>query len=128
MPEIPKPIESTNVFLCGPVSSGKTWLMEQWINGMERSVTIDATGAFINRADFKHITGAPRQLCDRLEENQHYYRIAYHPMDMEQDFEWVGQAMWQLTLPRWLIVDEVQRVLGDSIKGVGELVCQLARH
>lgn len=128
MAEIPKPIDSTNVFLCGPVSSGKTWLLEQWIGGMERSVTIDATGAFIARSDFDHITGAPRELCDRLEENEHYYRIAYHPLDMKQDFEWVTQAMWQLKLSRWLIVDEVQRVLGDSIQGAGELVCQLARH
>jgi hypothetical protein len=128
MPDIPKPIDSTNIFLCGPVSSGKTWLMQQWVNSMERSLTIDTTAAFIASSDFDHFTGEPKRLCQRLEENEHYYRIAYHPLSIKEDFEWCARAIWQLTLPRWFVVDEVQQVMGDSLSTMGTLLCQVARH
>ena len=128
MPEIPKPIESTNVFLCGPVSSGKTWLMQQWIQGFTRSVIIDTTAAFIADENFEHLHGQPKALCDRIEQNEFYYRIAYHPMVMEIDFEWVAHAMWHSAPPRWLIVDEVQQAIGDSLSPMGTLICQVARH
>jgi len=47
---------------------------------------------------------------------------------MVEDFEWVFSRYVATNKPRWLVVDEVQQVMGDSLSPMGTLIAQVARH
>lgn len=126
--EIPKLEPCTNVCLIGPVASGKSWLLEEWFAMMERGLFCDATAQCLNPA-YTHVWRNPAELCEVLERNPYYYRIAYHANHNENGFYWCASAIWTMEKPRWLIVDEVHLVCG--VHGVDEtmnMCIRLARH
>lgn len=139
MAQIPKLPECNNVLIFGPVSSGKTWLLDQWINSMERSVVIDTTAAFMD-ARFCHIWHSPRAYLLTLAQNPYSYRISYHPASRNfyEDFRWCVEGIWLSAkrtaettspLPRWLIVDEVHEVCGiNNVTHEMDTVIRYARH
>ena len=119
-----------NVLIVAPVSSGKSWLMQKWINSVERSVTIDITAEAMDES-FTHIWHSPRMLGERLIENPHYYRIAYHPSGrmFYEDFRWCVDLIWQCPHPRWLFVDEIHEVCSvGKITEEMDRVIRYARH
>ena len=129
MSELPQLEECTIVQIFGPVASGKSWVQKQWFQRMERAIWIDATSECLDPEECAHVWGNPQQLCQMLKENPYYYRIAYHPVDMQQSFNWCFNAIWQLTGNRWLIVDEVHQVCGlHSVHPMLPTVLRLCRH
>lgn len=129
MAEIPQLVDCTTVCVIGPVSSGKSYLLNRWLLSTERSVAVDVTASFMSD-DFEHIWQDPLQLCDRLQANPYYYRIAYHPVGIVED-AWFAcaNAMWICDSPRWLVMDEVQRVCGqNNMTREAEIICQMSRH
>lgn len=128
MPEIPKLEECTLVVVCGPVASGKSWLLEEWFNMMERTIFIDSTAALFDDS-YEHIFANPSQVCWRLQKNPYYYRIAYHPADIFGAFHWCATAIWQFSQSRWLIIDEVHEVCGVSgVEPMMKKILRYARH
>lgn len=127
---VPELVDCTLVVVIGPVSSGKSWLIQQWLQKMERSITIDTTAECVSSGDFTHIWGSPQQLGERLEINPYYYRIAYHPSDdVMQDFNWCVVLSWLSERPRWLIIDEVHEVATvTSLPRRAEMLFRYARH
>jgi hypothetical protein len=127
------------VLLFGPVSSGKTWLLSKWIESIPRSLTIDATAAFMD-GRFSHMWHSPKDLLLTLEQNPYSYRISYHPSsrNFTEDCNWCAKGIWlsyafkegaMVPLSRWLIVDEVHEVCGiDNISYEMETVIRYARH
>lgn len=119
-----------NVLIVSPVSSGKSWLMQKWINSVERSVTIDVTAETMDDS-FTHIWHSPKQLGERLLENPYYYRLAYHPSSRKffDDFKWCVDLIWQCQFPRWLFVDEIHEVCSTgNITEEMDRVIRYARH
>lgn len=134
--EIPSLPECNNVLIVAPVSSGKSWLMQRWINSMERSLMIDVT-AESTEPSFTHVWANPKQLYQLLRQNPFYYRIAYHPSSRAffQDFDWCVKLLWlsetpdKKPLPRWLLVDEIHEVCSSSsITESMDLIIRYARH
>ena len=124
--------ESSNVFLCGPVRSGKTYQLEQWLKALNRYVRFDYTGETRKLAgqNIEHIH-TPRELLDRLEKNPYYFRIAYHPgKAVMEHYKWCQRAVWMLDTPRWIVVDEFHRVCPQRtvIDEDVEAALRLARH
>lgn len=130
MAEVPAIVDCTLVVVIGPVSSGKSWLVQQWLRGMERSVTVDTTAECVSSGDFYHVWYDPGELGKRLLENPFYYRIAYHPSDdIIHDFNWCVALMWLAEKPRWIIVDEVHEVAtAFSLPRRAEMLFRYARH
>jgi hypothetical protein len=103
--------ECYTVFVTGPVSSGKSYLMKQWATRCERVLVQDIMLAF-DGPEYEHIWSNPAQLCERLEQNPYYYRISHHvnSSDIANDFVWNYRAIWMLEQPRWFFIDECQEV------------------
>lgn len=106
--------ECVTVFISGPVASGKSHLMKRLVEGMERSLTFDLMAEYGGEG-YEDIWANPQKLAERLKQNPHYFRIAYHPQNIEVDFHWCFVAMWQLALPRWMIIEECHEVCGSSM-------------
>lgn len=127
---IPTLPDCHNVLIIAPVSSGKSHLMQRWINGVERSITVDVTAEAMDDS-FTHVWASPKQLADRLLENPHYYRIAYHPYGRKflEDFRWVVDLAWLSPYPRWLFCDEIHEVCSvGNITEEMDRVIRYARH
>lgn len=114
---IPPLPDCNNVLVVAPVSSGKSWLLKQWINSLQRSLFIDITAESLDGAYSHHVWHSPKHLGEILEENPFYYRIAYHPSSRNflLDFQWAVDLMWTttgngLSLSRWLIIDEIHEL------------------
>jgi hypothetical protein len=127
--EIPSLVDCTTVFLCGPVSSGKTWLEKRWIDAMERSIIVDTTAACMG-PEFEHVWDSPLALVSRVQENPHYYRMAYHPGENYlAGFDWCVNTIWVAPHPRWIIIDEIHEVCGVmSIQPKMEMLTRYSRH
>lgn len=105
--------EITGVF--GPMASGKTYLIGEWLKTQNRYVRFDATGETVSDAGVEHIWQSPRMLNDRLLENEYYFRIAYHPgPELEEDFEWCLKCLWRRNTYKLLVVDEFHEVCSVS--------------
>lgn len=139
MAEIPLLPECSAILVFGPPSSGKSHLMQTWISGLERSVTIDTTAECMD-SSFTHVWGNPKELLTILFENPFYYRISYHPSgrNFEHDFKWCVEGLWlsgkinegkNTPLPRWLFVDEVHEVCSNhSVLDEMDLIIRYCRH
>lgn len=105
--ELPPLVDCTLVFVCGPVSSGKTWLLGKWNMAMERSLRFDSTADCLG-PEYAHTWDNPALLIDTIQANPYYYRIAYHPgKNRLAGFDWCQKTIWLAPLPRWFILDEV---------------------
>ena len=124
-------IPATNVGIFGPVCSGKTNLLNVWLQTENRYVRFDYTGETINGpADVEHFHD-PLHLLDRLEQNPFYFRIAYHPgKNVMEHYRWCQRALWVFDTPRWLVMDEFHRVCpqGPRLDEDVETALRLARH
>src|SRR6266487_2671113 len=99
----------------GPVSSGKSWLMKQWANRLERVLVQDVTLDF-DGPEYEHFYSDPVALAERLKENPYYFRLAYHvnPEDVPSDFQWNFNCIWTLEKVRWFIIDECSEVCRNN--------------
>jgi hypothetical protein len=122
--------ECNNIFVVGPVSSGKTNLINVWLENINRYVRFDYTGETTGKSGVEHCH-TPFTLLERMEKNQYFYRIAYHPgKNVMEHYKWCQKVVWAFDEPRWLIMDEYHRVCPQN-KGLDpdvESALRLARH
>lgn len=108
---VPKLIESTMVSVVGPIASGKTFLVRLWVEGMPRVVVFDPTGE-LSDLPGEHFWGTPKAFADYLSKNQTAFRAVYHPTsNLEEGFDTVASAIWQLDAPRWLVIEEIHQLM-----------------
>lgn len=129
MAQVPQLTDCTTVGLFGPVSSGKTWLLRQWLQGMERSVTLDLAAQFMGPEFSDHIWHNPKRCGERIIENPYYYRIAYHHATLSLEYPWLYKIIWKSSGIRWFVVDEVHEVCHvNGMSKESENLCRYARH
>ncbi len=116
-------------FVCGPVASGKTYLIREWISRDNHHVIFDGTGEFLDD-EREQIWANPRALYERIKSNPYCYRIVYQPgIHREEDFAWVLKAMWWIDQPKLLICDEFHEICPVSYKtDEVEMMLRFARH
>lgn len=122
------PCEITAVF--GPMASGKTYLINQWLKGQNRYVRFDATGETTEDVGVEHIWQSPAELWARLTRNDCYYRIAYHPgSELAVDFHYTLKCLWRLDPYKLLVCDEFHEVcpVNETPKYVKTMM-RYARH
>lgn len=117
------------VFVCGPVSSGKTHLIKQWIENDNRHVIFDGTGEFLDDKR-EQIWSNPRALWERLKKNPYFYRIVYQPgKNRSFDFGHVLNALWWIDTPKTLICDEFHEICPvEATSEEVEMMLRFARH
>src|SRR5271154_3569186 len=94
-------------FVCGPVASGKTFLIKEWLKADNRHVSFDSTGETGDEQS-EQIWGNPLALHERITENPYYYRLVYVPgLDRREDFRHVLNVLWWKETPKLLVCDEV---------------------
>lgn len=110
---IPELTAGQVVFVAGPVSSGKTFLLRKWALSLDRVIFFDTAGDHVDEENFEHIWASPSALLERLElaANESDYKICYHPQDVESGFDWTVTGAWQLDHPRFLFIEEVHEVM-----------------
>jgi hypothetical protein len=122
--------ESTNVFVCGPVCSGKTNLLNVWLKTHNRYVRFDYTGETTGNVGIEHIHN-PHVLLDTIERRPYYFRIAYHPgKNVMEHYRWCQRVIWMFDAPRVLAMDEFHRVCPQTTKldEDVEYALRMARH
>lgn len=122
------PCSTVGVF--GPVASGKTFLLKEWLKEQPRVVVYDATGEFFNDPTFIPVWSSPRQLLEAIEASPYYFRIAYQPgRNIQNDFEWTLKILWQYDCVRLLAIDECHLVFpNNAIEDGPEMLLRFARH
>ena len=120
------------VLVAGPVSSGKTYLIQQWMQGQNRVVLFDSTGEFVE-SDMEQIWANPKAFILRIANNPYYFRIVYQPgRRMDEDFQWVFNSLWQLDTVKLLVVDEVHRLCPagtvEVLSSEMNILMRMARH
>lgn len=120
--------EITAVF--GPMASGKTFLINEWLKGQNRYVRFDATGETCEDPGLEHIWQSPADLWARLKANPYYFRLAYHPgPNMEEDFNYAVKCLWRLDSYKLLVCDEFHEVCGvNETPGYVKTMLRYARH
>ena len=129
-PRIPKIPPCIIVFISGPVASGKSWLIQQLVNKMERVLINDVTAEY-SGDNYTHIWSNPKELAEFLRDHPYAFRIAYHPNSavMDEEFHWMFSAIWQLEQPRWFVIEECHNVCdASSIHSDMENLLRYARH
>lgn len=105
--------EITAVF--GPMASGKTYLIEEWLKDQNRYVRFDATGESIDTPGVEHVWQSPKALYDRIKSNPYYFRVCYHPgEDIQQDFYYCTRVLWRFHVYKLLVCDEFHEVCSVS--------------
>jgi hypothetical protein len=120
--------EITGIF--GPMASGKTYLISQWLKNQNRYVRFDATGETCEDAGVEHVWQSPAALHERLKANPYYFRIAYHPgPELEEDFNWCLKVLWRQDVYKLMVVDEFHEVcpVSETPKYVRTML-RYARH
>jgi len=51
----------------GPVASGKTFLLKQWVQSLNRVVILDSRGEFSEYVSFQTIWTSPRKLLETVQ-------------------------------------------------------------
>lgn len=118
-------------FVCGPVASGKTHLLKQWLATDPRHVIFDGTGEFLADNTREQIWASPKKLYARLKANPYCFQIVYTPgRDRVSDFSWVLNSLWWVDAPsKTLICDEFHEVCPVSMSNEDvEMMLRFARH
>lgn len=103
------PCEIAGAF--GPMASGKTYLIDRWLENNNRFVRFDVTGESCDDPTIEHVWASPSLLWRRLKENPYYFRIAYHPgPNLEEDFEYAVRCLWRVKTFKTLVCDEFHEV------------------
>lgn len=119
-------------FVCGPVASGKTFLIKKWIQPDNRHVVFDSTGEYMNEDTGdgrEEIWRNPRALYERIKANPYYYRIVYVPgRDRQEDFRHVVNVLWWIQASKLLVCDEVADICPvESLDENIEMLLRFAR-
>lgn len=116
-------------FICGPVASGKTFLIERLIANQNRYVAFDSTGEYMDAEGREEIWANPKALRERLIKNPYFFRIVYVPgRDRKSDFTHVLNVLWWRDTPKLLVCDEVADICPvDSLDEDVEMVLRFAR-
>jgi len=114
----------------GPVASGKTFLLKQWIESQNRIVIFDVTGEFVVDESFVHVYSNPKQLASILKQTPYVFRIAYEPgKDLETDFYWTLSALWVTPSDKLLVVDEFHMICPVNAASADvQQMLRFARH
>lgn len=124
MIELPQ-CEMVGVF--GPVASGKTHLIKQWLKTENRFVVFDYSGEML---DNETVIGNPKRVLTRVKENPYFFRLSYVPsFNVENDFAWILWSLWFAPVHKLLVCDEVHRII--PLMGMckeAETMCRFARH
>lgn len=124
------PCEIAGVF--GPVASGKTYLIGQWLKTQPRYVRFDVTGETIDTKNLEHVWHAPGMLYRRLNDPKlmYFFNVSYHPgTELEVDFYQVLRVVWRLPVHKLIVCDEFHEVCSvyDTPKYVRTML-RYARH
>lgn len=124
------PCEIAGVF--GPVASGKTYLIGQWIKTQPRYVRFDVTGETIDTENVEHVWHSPGMLYRRLNDPKlmYFFNVSYHPgTELESDFYQVLRVVWRLPVHKLIVCDEFHEVCSvyDTPKYVRTML-RYARH
>lgn len=117
-------------FVCAPVRSGKTHLINEWCEGENRIVRFDITGELVDVPGWTHIYASPLQAYKLMMANPYFFRIAYHPSaDIVAEFNHISRAMWRLPIDKVLVCDEIHEVCGVNDAGLWmKTILRYARH
>lgn len=116
---IPDLQDATLVSVFGPVASGKTYLLKQWARQMERVVVFDPTMEWADMPGFEAFPfwipeKGPKAFAARMaeaEEKNEPYRFVVLPSQVEEAFTWAVNSVWQMSEPRWLVIEEVHLLM-----------------
>jgi hypothetical protein len=111
----PKLIEGETVSLIGPVASGKTFLMKQWLKDWPRVAVFDPTAEY-DDIPGEHFWASPKAFAQRLKDNPNQFTLFYHPQETEVGFTTFASAMWQLLQPRWMFIEEIHELISPWSK------------
>jgi hypothetical protein len=116
-------------FITGPVASGKTHLIKQWVAMDNRHVIFDSTGEYMDDKNHEEIWANPKKLWERVRANPYYFRIVYVPgRSRQDDFSHILNAIWWRDTPKLLVCDEVADICPvDSLDEDIERVLRFAR-
>jgi DNA helicase HerA-like ATPase len=109
---IPELLESEMASVIGPVASGKTWLIKRWLTILKTPFAVfDPTGEY-DDIPAEHFWAKPKAFAEYLSNNPKNFRAIYHPGEnLEMGFTTVASAMWQLSNPRHLFVEEIHELI-----------------
>lgn len=121
--------ECVVTFICGPVASGKTFLIQELSKNDNRHVAFDSTGEYIDMPGREQIWASPKALNDRLKAKPYFFRLVYVPgRDRKGDFTHVLNCLWWLDVSKLLICDEVADICPvDSLDEDIEMLLRFAR-
>jgi hypothetical protein len=116
---IPDLQDATVVSVFGPVASGKTFLLKRWAEQMERVVVFDPTMEWADMPGFESFPfwipeRGPRAFAERMAEAEaknEPYRFVVLPSVVEDAFTWTVNPVWQMSDPRWLIIEEIHLLM-----------------
>jgi hypothetical protein len=113
-------------FVCGPVASGKTFTIRQWLRTDNRHVIFDSTGEYHDETN-EQVWANPQELYRRMKENPFYYRLVYVPgRDRAEDFHHCLNVVWWRTeQARLLVCDEIADLC--PVTGISEDMEMLLR-
>ena len=117
-------------FICGPVASGKTFTIKQWLSIQNRYVVFDGTGEFLDAAGVETIWASPKSLHKRIADSPYYYRLVYQPgRNRREDFRHVLNVLWWKNHYKLLVCDEFHEMC--PVEGTTEsieMMLRFARH
>jgi hypothetical protein len=114
----------------GPVASGKTYLVEQWLRDENRFVRFDATGESAEDTSVTQVWASPRELFNIIKASPWYFRISYQPgPNLEEDYKWVLNTLWVQDCDKLLVCDEFHLICPNNAGTPDtEMMLRFARH
>lgn len=121
--------EITGVF--GPMCSGKTFLIEQWLKTQNRYVRFDITGETLDNPAISHVWLSPKELYEKhLAVNPYLFRVAFHPgKGIRLAFEDCVRGLARIDSYKLLAVDEFHHICPvNQTDEYVETLLRYARH
>lgn len=115
---IPQLIDGETVSVIGPVASGKTWLMKQWLTQIQkRFVVFDPTAEYDDQPG-EHFWATPKAYAQYMKDHPNDFTAFYHPQDTEVGFTTVVSGIWQMDggMPKWLLIEEIHELISPWSK------------
>jgi DNA helicase HerA-like ATPase len=114
----------------GPVASGKTHLVKQWVANENRLAILDLTGEFVNDPTLTKVYRDPKLFASLLKQTPYVFRIAYEPgKNIQEHYFWVVNSLWVTPSDKLLVADEFHKLCPvNAIDEDVEQMLRLARH